>query len=177
MQKAMMRLRNGKHIQLELKINRLKERNETQEHLVEARVPEAKLESKVQTPDLKGKSHFLRWVNAGDCVKDNLTGCYLTQILEISASKPKRHKQNGNHYELMKKRLKTVEIRKGKEEFKDCLSEWEDLDTDEDKLTTPISVPSHYKKYTVEERKIRNLSKETLQGYLTMDLRTLRKLI
>ena len=115
---------------------------------------EAKLESKVQTPNLKGKSHFLRWVDPGDCIKDNLKGCYLTQILEISASKPKRHKQNGNHYELMKKRLKTVEIRKGKEEFKDCLLEWEDLDTDEDKLTTPISVPSHYKKYTVEERKI-----------------------
>ena len=54
----------------------------------------------------------------------------------------------------MKKRLKTVEIRKGKEEFKDCLSNWEDVDTDKNKLTTPINVPSHYKTYTMAERKI-----------------------
>ena len=37
--------------------------------------------------------------------------------------------------------------------FEDCQEEW-DIDKEEDKLTTPISVPSHYKKYTIEERKI-----------------------
>ena len=78
----------------------------------------------------------------------------MTHILEIYAGKPKRQKQNGNHYELMKKRLKTVATSKGKEDFKDCLSEWEALDTDEEKLTSPISVPSHYKKYIVEEHRI-----------------------
>ena len=39
------------------------------------------------------------------------------------------------------------------EKFEDCQEEW-GLNEEEDKLTTPISVPSHYKKYEVEERKI-----------------------
>lgn len=94
------------------------------------------------------------WVNAEDCVKDPLTRCYLTHLLQIYATKPKRPKGNGNHYELMKKRLKTVAASKGKEDFKDCLFEWGEMETEEDKLTTPSSVPSHYKKYTVEDCKI-----------------------
>ena len=135
-------------------MNCSKKQNETQDKPRESLEPETKLECKTKKPDLQGKSHFLGWANAEDCVKDTFTGCYLTQVLEIYASKPKRQKQNGNHYELMKKRLKTIAASEGKEDFKDCLSEWEALDTDEDKLTTPISVPSHYKKYTVEECKI-----------------------
>ena len=39
------------------------------------------------------------------------------------------------------------------EKFEDCQEEW-GSNEEEDKLTTPISVPSHYKKYEVEERKI-----------------------
>ena len=39
------------------------------------------------------------------------------------------------------------------EKFEDCQDEW-GTDEEEEKLTTPISVPSHYKKYNVKERKI-----------------------
>ena len=40
------------------------------------------------------------------------------------------------------------------EKFEDCHKEWGSDKEEEDKLTTPINVPSHYKKYEVEERKI-----------------------
>ncbi|WP_208972713.1 hypothetical protein, partial [Escherichia coli] len=72
--------------------------------------------------------------------------------MQITSANPRKaNKQKGNHYELMKKRLKTKETNKGDVSFKDYLSDWEESDTDGEKLTTPISVPSHYKKYTVEE--------------------------
>ena len=41
------------------------------------------------------------------------------------------------------------------EMFEDCQEEWGiEEDENEEKLTTPINVPSHYKKYVVDERKI-----------------------
>ena len=40
------------------------------------------------------------------------------------------------------------------ENFEDCQEEWGSYEEEEDKLTTPISVPSYYKKYEVEERNI-----------------------
>ena len=33
-------------------------------------------------------------------------------------------------------------------------AEWDEEEDTEEKLTTPLSVPEHYKKYTIEEQKI-----------------------
>ena len=49
---------------------------------------------------------------------------------------------------------KQTKVLKLLEKFEDCQEEWGSDEEEEDKLTTPISVPSHYKKYEVEERKI-----------------------
>ena len=50
---------------------------------------------------------------------------------------------------------KQTKVLKLPEKFEDCQEEWgSDEEEEEDKLTTRISVPSHYKKYEVEERKI-----------------------
>ena len=58
-----------------------------------------------------------------------------------------------SHYHL-KKKIKRIKALKLPENFEDCQEEWELDEEDKDKLTTPISVPSHFKKYNMEERKI-----------------------
>ena len=74
------------------------------------------------------------------------------QIQDVQV-RSKRSNVNGkSHHHLNKKRecTKTLKL---PEKFEDCQEEW-GTDDEEEKLTTPISVPSHYKKYNVEERKI-----------------------
>ncbi|MCO5578895.1 hypothetical protein L7F22_032744 [Adiantum nelumboides] len=76
------------------------------------------------------------------------------QIMEIDP-KPCKNTTKANHYELMRKKLNLKQGEAKNETFKDCLAEWDESgDLEEEKLTTPTSVPTHYKKYTVEEHKI-----------------------
>ena len=75
------------------------------------------------------------------------------QIQDVQV-RSKRSNNNGkSHYHLKMKSKQAKEL-KLLEKLKDCQREWGLDEEDEDKLTTPISVPSHYKKYEVEERKI-----------------------
>ena len=50
--------------------------------------------------------------------------------------------------------MKSLETKDEKEKFQDCLAEWNKQEDTEEKLITPVSVPKHYKKYTIKERKI-----------------------
>ena len=68
---------------------------------------------------------------------------------EIQPTQPKI-----NHYKYMKQKVKANETDNGLDIFKDFQAEWDEEEDTKEKLTTPISVPEHYKKYTVEERKI-----------------------
>ena len=54
----------------------------------------------------------------------------------------------------MKQKVKSDDANNKNDIFKDCRAEWDKEEDTEEKLTTPISVPEHYKKYTVEEGKI-----------------------
>ena len=54
----------------------------------------------------------------------------------------------------MKQKGKSIDAKNKNETFQDCLPKWNKEQNTEEKLTTPISVLEHYKKYTVEERKI-----------------------
>ena len=65
----------------------------------------------------------------------------------------KQSNASGNSHYHLKMKSKQTKALKLPEKFEDCQEEW-GSDEEEDKLTTPISVPSHYKKYEVEERKI-----------------------
>ena len=79
-------------------------------------------------PNTQGKSQYLKWVGASDCIKDQVSGCYLTQIFELDACKPKlkpKRKLQGH----LKKKQKLKMTKKGKGKDKDCLSNWE---TDDD---------------------------------------------
>ena len=62
------------------------------------------------------------------------------------------NKSGKSHYHLNKKSSHAKAL-KSLEKFKDFQEEWGTYeDKDEEKLTTPISVSSHYKKYNVKER-------------------------
>ena len=54
----------------------------------------------------------------------------------------------------MNKKLKSRENNAKKEDFEDCLDKWEESRDKEEKLITPVSVPTCEKNYTIEERKI-----------------------
>ena len=40
-------------------------------------------------PEFRNKSHYLIGVQARDCVKDKITGCYLTQVIGPQSKKTK----------------------------------------------------------------------------------------
>ena len=48
-------------------------------------------------PEFRNKSHYLVGVKANDCVKDKVTGCYLTQVIRTNNKKksPKSNKTEG----------------------------------------------------------------------------------
>ena len=68
--------------------------------------------------------------------------------------KPKKDQTKVNHYKYMIQKVKSPKAKVEKGNFQDCLPKWDEFEDKEEKLTTPISVLAHYKKYTVEERKI-----------------------
>ena len=74
------------------------------------------------------------------------------QIQDVQVRSKRSNNSGKRHYHLNKKSRHTKAL-KLLEKSKDCQEEW-GRDEDKEKLTTPISVTSHYKKYNVEERKI-----------------------
>ncbi|MCO5554904.1 hypothetical protein L7F22_008442 [Adiantum nelumboides] len=100
-----------------------------------------------EPPTISGKKQFLNLMEAQDCIKDTISKCYLMQLQNSKA---------------MQKTTKPVEkeiparkpARKSKSNKLELKTNWEEPESSHEKLTTPISVPEHYKKYTFEERKI-----------------------
>ena len=92
-------------------------------------------------------------MGADDCLKDKVTKCYLLQIQDVQVRSKRSNASGNSHYHLKMKSKQTKALKLPKK-FEDCQEEWGSNQEEEDKLTTPISVPSHYKKYEVEERKI-----------------------
>ena len=69
-----------------------------------------------------------------------------------------------NHYKYMKQKVKSKKILNKNKRFQDCLAEWDEEEDTKEKLTTPISVWEHYKKYIVEERKNNQLEAHHTKG-------------
>ena len=93
-------------------------------------------------------------MGANDCVKDKLTDYYATQLMGIDAKEIQPTQTKINHYKYMKQKVKTNDTNDRLDIFKDCQEKWDKGEDTEEKLTTPLSVLEHYKKYTIEERKI-----------------------
>ena len=98
-------------------------------------------------------------VNAEDCIKDMITGCYLMQLRASIASKAERRAKK---IKPLLKKLTKKEIQahdKITEKLHEAdIEEWstevETSDDEDKKKKDLVSVPSHYKKYTVEDQKI-----------------------
>ena len=88
------------------------------------------------------------------CVKDKLTGYYATQLMGIDTKETKLTQTKLNHYKYMKQKVKSDDTNNGNDIFQDCQAEWDKEEDTKEKLTTPLSVPEPYKKYTIEEHKI-----------------------
>ena len=110
--------------------------------------------------NLDGKKAYLAMVNAEDCIKDIITQCYLMQlqasIESKSAQRAKKVKPLLNKFtkkeiqahEEITEKLREADI----EEWSTDSEASKQKDRDDKDL---VSVPSHYKKYNVEERKIK----------------------
>ena len=88
-------------------------------------------------------------MGAHNCLKDKVTKCYLLQIQDVQVRSKQSNASGNRHYHL-KMKSKQTKVLKLSKKFEDCQEEWGSDEKEEDKLTTPISVPSHYKKYDME---------------------------
>ena len=81
-------------------------------------------------------------------------GYYAIQLMGVDAMETKPSQPKVNHYKFKKQKVKSTDVKEENEMFKDCQAKWDKEEDTEEKLTTPLSVQEHYKKYTIEERKI-----------------------
>ena len=110
-------------------------------------------------PEIEDKRSYLRLVNVEDCIKDLVTGLYSLRLQHSIANRLAKQKKTVKP--LMKNRANpTKEQQKLVDKLEDVNEQrwstgWE---TESSEGTGEdgdlISVPSHYKKYTVEDQKI-----------------------
>jgi len=114
-------------------------------------------------PELKGKTHYLMKVDARDYIKDKVTGCYLTHGSKSKTSskrpnivKNKKETPNKEQKPLQNKQTMTKFERKAKHsEQKQVMKEiWITEMESEEETKGTRSVPSHFKRYTIQDRKI-----------------------
>ncbi|MCO5565132.1 hypothetical protein L7F22_018803 [Adiantum nelumboides] len=98
-----------------------------QEHYRQKRSKKSKGKQDKSMPLVKDKTGYLRLVKANDCVKDKITGQFA-------------------------KTQKGVNQKKNKQERRGIKLN-EEMETDEDANSDKMDVPSHYKKYTIQDRK------------------------
>lgn len=114
-------------------------------------------------PEYEGKTHYLMMINTKDCVKDRVTGCYLTrssQTTNTTEPKPKKEKKKQDKDSEKSTKTKGSNLtkleRKAKyNEHKRRLQEiWTTEMESEEETRDTMSVPSHFKRYTLQDRKI-----------------------
>ena len=118
-------------------------------------------------PEFENITHYLIGVKAVGKAKDKITRCYLANPIEIQSNNKRKNKTE-NHKKIKKekntqkkeensndKRLTMIERRAKYNELKRTMKEvWTtEMESDEDKKEIQ-SLPSHFKRYTVQERKI-----------------------
>ena len=130
MKKVLLRLRNGVQIKVEVNLTTQSPKNETKlrdpKEIAKQWKKETKWEMKLglqsgQTPKFENKDHFLKDVNAKDCIKDKVTKCFKMQFWGLELKRPSKLNKNGSHYHLAQRR-KTTKGVVLLEKFKDCES-------------------------------------------------------
>ena len=81
-------------------------------------------------------------------------GNYAIQVMGIDTKETKLIQSKMNHYKYMKQKVKSTDIKNGNDTFQDCLAKCGKEEDTKEKLTMPISVSEHCKKYTIGKQKI-----------------------
>ena len=128
MKKALLKLRNGGQVEVEVNLTTQSPKKETKHgdpnEIREPREKETKrdtgegLESD-GTPDFKNKDHFLKDIDAKDCIKDKVTKCFKMHFWGLEPKRPSKPNKNGSHYYLAQRRKMTRGIVLP-EKFEDC---------------------------------------------------------
>ena len=87
------------------------------------------------------------WINAEDCIKDKISGLYSITDKHI----PPEHKPKQTKTASEKTKTKTKKERTRAKQQADWSTDWENS---QEENCDKLSVPSHYKKYTVDNKKI-----------------------
>ena len=118
-----------------------------------------------EMPRVKDKTTYLRLVNANDCVKNKVTGCYLTQKTQRETRSRKAQSKQGEVNKQTKPNstetkpqeppMTRLERKQKYKEQKQILKElWTTEMEDSSENDEGISVPSHFKRYTIKEQKV-----------------------
>ena len=151
-----MKLRNGKEIEIPIFY--------TNHEKIKRRQRQGKTKGQRAMPNLKGKTHYLMKINATDCIKDKVTGCYLAEDVQSNTTPitptitkenkkkprkitPKKQKKEGSM-------TKTERKAKYNEHKRRLQQIWTTEFESEESKNEMASAPSHFKKNTIHERKI-----------------------
>ena len=118
-----------------------------------------------EMPRVKDKTTYLRLVNATDCIKDQITGCYLTQKTQRETRSRKAQSMKGTLEEQsqqnptkMKQKEPIMTRLERKQKYKEQKRILQELWTTDMENSSEneegISVPSHFKRYTIKECKV-----------------------
>ena len=108
-------------------------------------------------PRINGKKHYLELVKADDVVKDKITGCYLTHIrgVRTSTKRSKSEKSKTVKKDTCKpQKMTKLERKTTYNEVKRVLKQVWTTTTGSSSENEGVEVPSHYKKYTIQDRQI-----------------------
>ena len=110
------------------------------------------------------------WVNVEDCIKDNITNLY-TVLVKYT---PKQVKQPQNTTSKVKTKLEKERTKETQQAS--WSTEWEDS---QEKNKDKLSVPSHFKKYIVENQKIvlKQPMREIVEEKISYDLPKQSKIV
>ncbi|MCO5554772.1 hypothetical protein L7F22_008306 [Adiantum nelumboides] len=129
-----------------------------QERYKRKRTRKSRVNKDKPMPLVKDKTGYLRLVKANDCVKDKVTGQFIKARKQENNKKNKLKRDGTKLHEGWEIRSgmtnteRKSEYNKLKKTLKDV---WTiEMETHEDTNSDKMDVPSHYKKYTIQDKKI-----------------------
>ena len=108
-------------------------------------------------PQINGKKYYLELVKADDVVKDKITGSYLTHIRGVKASTKRSRSEKSKTVKkdtCKPQKMSKLERKMTYNEVKRVLKQVWTTATGSSSENEGGEVPSHYKKYTIQDRQI-----------------------
>ena len=114
-------------------------------------------------PELKDKRAYLKLVNVEDCIKEEISKRHSQKQYRSIQNEPKpmkkkeiqgveNRKRNGPKWMRVERREKYAELKKTLKEV--WTNEMESDKEEKESHLAHVSVPSHFKRYTIQEKKI-----------------------